>query len=102
MPVNQIRLRQRDNQLLKMLFIYVALNVTCTAPFSVTYVQLHVTLFRLFGLLLNVNFSTSFYAYTLGTPFYQRELKIQTLKSKLRQTNSVHSMRRTTHRTTVI
>jgi hypothetical protein len=97
-----------------MIFIYVALNVTCTVPFAVTYVmlmfqqpnyeQLHATLFRLFSLLLNVNFSTSFYSYTLGTPFYRRELYnlIQIFKSKLRQTNTVHSIRRrTTHRTIV-
>jgi hypothetical protein len=30
--------------------------------------------FCLFGLLLNVNFATSFYAYTLGTSFYRHEL----------------------------
>jgi hypothetical protein len=95
MPVNQVRLRQRDNQLLKMLFIYVALNVICNVPFAVTYVMLmyqqpnyvplDVTLFSVFSLLLNVNYSTSFYAYTLGTPFYRHELYnlIKVIKSKL-------------------
>ncbi len=53
--------------------------------------------------IIECKFFNKFYAYTLGTPFYQCELKIQTLKSKLRQTSSVHSMRRrTTHGTTVI
>jgi len=106
MPVNQVRLRQRDNQLLKMLFIYVALNVICNVPFSVTYVmlmfeqpnyvQIHILLFRLFGLLLNVNFSTSFYAYTLSTPFYRHELYnlIQVFKTKIWQINDVHFIRR--------
>ena len=109
MPVNQARLRQRDNQLLKMLFMYVALNVTCTVPFAVayvmltfqqpTYVPLHVTLFRVFSLLLNVNFATSFYAYTLGTPFYRHELYnlIQSIKIKLWQTNDVQLARRPAH-----
>ncbi len=103
MPINQARLRQRDNQLLKMLFIYVALNVTCNAPFAVTYVilmfqqpnyvPLDITLFSLFSLLLNVNFSASFYAYTLSTPFYRLQLYnlIQDFKGKLRQTNNLHS-----------
>jgi hypothetical protein len=109
MPVNQSRLRQRDNQLLKMLFIYVAFNVICSLPFTFTYVMLmleqpnyvpqHVTLFRLFALLLNVNFSTSFYAYTLGTPFYRHELYnlIGDFKTKLWQINYLHSTHRTTH-----
>jgi hypothetical protein len=104
MPINQTRLRQRDNQLLKMLFIYVAFNVTCTVPFAVTYVmlmfeqpnyvQLHLSLFSTFSLLLNVNFSTSFYAYTLGTPFYRHELYnlIQDIRGKLRHTNNDQSI----------
>jgi hypothetical protein len=84
MPINQTRLRQRDNQLLKMLFLYVAFHLICTIPFSVvllivvyqlsTVSPLIVLLFRLFVLLFNVNFSTSFYIYTLGTPFYRHEL----------------------------
>jgi hypothetical protein len=109
MLVNQARLRPRDNQLIKMLFIYVAFNVTCSLPFTFTYVMLmleqpnyvpeHVILFRLFALLLNVNFSTSFYAYTLGTPFYRHELYnlIQDFKNKLCSTNHIHSIQRTTH-----
>jgi hypothetical protein len=84
MPVNQTRLRQRDNQLLKMLIIYVLTHITCTVPFTVTFVtyvytqaqssQTLLNLFRLFSLLLNVNFAGSFYVYTLGTPFYRHEL----------------------------
>jgi hypothetical protein len=84
MPVNQTRSRQRDNQLLKMLFIYVASHIVCTVPFTVTYVifvfvptgspRLLLNLFRLFSLLFNVNFATSFYIYTLCTPFYRQEL----------------------------
>ncbi|CAF3751805.1 unnamed protein product [Rotaria sordida] len=84
MPINQARLRQRDNQLLKMLFLYVASHLICTIPFSIVLIiavyQLPTpsskitSLFRLFVLLFNVNFSTSFYVYTLGTPLYRREL----------------------------
>jgi hypothetical protein len=84
MPVNQVRLRQRDNQILKMLFIYVLSHLMCTIPFGVILVivvfelpspsPLHILLFRLFVLLFNVSFSTSFYIYTLGTPFYRHEL----------------------------
>ncbi|CAF0812166.1 unnamed protein product [Adineta steineri] len=109
MPVNQARLRQRDNQLLKMLFMYVALNVICNVPFAVTYVlltfeqpkyvALHVSLFRLFSLLINVNFSTSFYVYTLGTPFYRHELYnfIMVIKNKIQQTSGVYAQKRETH-----
>ena len=108
MPANQMRLRQRDGQLLKMLFVYVVLNVTCTVPFAVTYVMLmfqqpryapaHVVLFRLFGLLLNVNFATSFYAYTLGTPYYRQELArlLGDIRTRVRQINDLHSIRRMT------
>jgi hypothetical protein len=84
MPVNQTRIRQRDNQLLKMLFIYVASHIVCTVPFTVTYVifvfipsgytPTLLYLFLIFGLLFNVNFGTSFYIYTLCTPFYRHEL----------------------------
>jgi hypothetical protein len=113
MPVNQARLRQRDNQLLKMLLTYVAANLICTVPFAVTYVllmfeqprylPLHVSLFRLFSLLLNVNFSTSFYAYTLGTPFYRHELYnlIQSIRGKLHPTNNIQVAQRKTHITNI-
>jgi hypothetical protein len=84
MPVNQARLRQRDNQILKMLFIYVGCHLTCTIPFSVLLIiivfqlpapsALNILLCRLFILLFNVSFSTSFYIYKLGTPFYRHEL----------------------------
>ena len=109
MPVNQTRLRQRDNQLLKMLVIYVALNVICNVPFAVTYVMLmlqqpryvsqHVVLFRLFALLLNINFATSFYAYTLGTPFYREELYnlLGDVKNKFRQIHAMQTFRRLTN-----
>ncbi|CAF2157959.1 unnamed protein product [Rotaria magnacalcarata] len=84
MPTNQARLRQRDNQLLKMLFLYVACHLICTIPFSIALVitvyhlptpsAAEMLLFRLFVLVFNINFSTSFYIYTLGTPFYRHEL----------------------------
>jgi hypothetical protein len=84
MPINQTRLRQRDNQLLKMLFVYVACHLICTIPFSITLpivvYQLPtpsptmILLFRLFVLLFSVSFSISFYIYTLCTPFYRHEL----------------------------
>jgi len=84
MPVNQARLRQRDYQLLKMLFLYVASHLICTIPFSVVLLivvyelpqpsDLSILLFRLFVLLFNVSFGASFYIYTLGTPFYRHEL----------------------------
>jgi hypothetical protein len=84
MPVNQTRGRQRDNQLLKMLFIYVISNIICILPFSLTYfIQIYNVqntsalvsiLVQMFILLINVNYATSFYLYTLGTPFYRDEL----------------------------
>ena len=109
MPINRTRSRQRDNQLLKMLFIYVALHVICNAPFAVTYVMLmleqpryvleHVVLFRLFALLLNMNFATSFYTYTLATPFYRHELYnlMLDLKTKFQQIHPMQTVRRTTY-----
>ena len=95
MPVNQLRTRQRDNQLLKMLLLYVICHLILTIPFAVTlllvvYQQANLSaililLFRCFVLLFNVNFSTSFYIYTLGTPFYRQELfsLIDSIKGRL-------------------
>ncbi|CAF0836764.1 unnamed protein product [Adineta steineri] len=84
MPINQARLRQRDNQLLKMLLLYVVFHVITTIPFSTTLLiavyQISSTsptillLYRLSVLLFNTNYSTSFYIYTLSTPFYRQEL----------------------------
>jgi hypothetical protein len=84
MPVNQVRQRQRDNRLLKMLFIYVASNMLCVAPFSITYfitinysgdVTTTVSsLIELFRILVFLAYATSFYMYTLSTPFYRDEL----------------------------
>jgi hypothetical protein len=84
MPINQTRIRQRDNQLLKMLFLYVASHLICTVPFSIvllivvyqlpTVSPTMILLFRLFVLLFNVSFAISFYIYTLCTPFYRHEL----------------------------
>jgi hypothetical protein len=84
MPVNQIRSRQRDYQLLKMLFLYVVSHLICTIPFSVSLLVVvyelptpsatATLLFLLSLLLFNINFATSFYIYTLGTPFYRQEL----------------------------
>jgi hypothetical protein len=84
MPVNQARLRQRDNQLLKMLFIYVTSNIVCISPFSIAFLlqtyysstisPLTNPLIQIFSILVNVTYATSFYMYTLGTPFYRDEL----------------------------
>lgn len=84
MPINQARARQRDNQLLKMLFNYVLTHIVCTVPFTVAFL-IYVfspaqstptlrTVVQLSILLLNVNFATSFYTFTLCTPFYRDEL----------------------------
>lgn len=109
MPVSHTRSRQRDNQLLKMLFIYVALHVIFNVPFAVTYVMLmlqqpnyileHVALFRLFALLLNMNFATSFYTYTLTTPFYRQELYnlIRDFKTKFQDIHPMQTVRRMTY-----
>lgn len=84
MPVNQMRSRQRDTQLLKMLFIYVTWNIICIVPFSVTYFiyiqndnRTSMTmgnLMQIFGTVIHLTYASSFYVYTLGTPFYRDEL----------------------------
>ena len=84
MPINQARSRRRDNQLIKMIVLYVLAHLICTIPFStvllIVVYQLplpspaSISAFRLSILLFNVSFSTSFYIYTLGTPFYRQEL----------------------------
>lgn len=84
MPINQARSRRRDNQLIKMIVLYVLSHLICTIPFStvllIVVYQLpspsyaSILAFRLSILLFNVSFSTSFYIYTLGTPFYRQEL----------------------------
>jgi hypothetical protein len=84
MPVNQTRLRHRDNQLLKMLVIYVTSNIISILPFTITYFlqifsynnlsPLTNSLVQLFTILLDLTYATSFYVYTLGTPFYRDEL----------------------------
>lgn len=84
MPVNQTRLRHRDHQLLKMLFIYVIWDITCLVPFTVTFFRevyafgslapLTTPIVQIFTLLVNVAYATSFYMYTMGTPFYRDEL----------------------------
>jgi len=84
MPVNQARLRHRDNQLIKMLFLYVTSNIVCILPFSVTYfIQIYRyqnqspltnSMVQIFALFTNIAYATSFYVYTLGTPFYRDEL----------------------------
>ena len=84
MPINQARLRHRDAQLLKMLFIYVTSNILCIAPFTITYfLEIYYynnfspftnPLVTIFTLLTNITYATSFYMYTLSTPFYRDEL----------------------------
>ncbi|UJR21669.1 hypothetical protein I4U23_024746 [Adineta vaga] len=100
MPVNQSRLRHRDNQLLKMLFIYVTWNIICTVPFATTYLivirnqdRLSPTLdflFQIFHFLIHLIYATSFYIYTLGTPFYRAELfsLFKTIYRRFQQLNN--------------
>lgn len=95
MPVNQRRIRHRDRQLLKMLFIYVTCNIICIVPFTVAYfIQIYIdnnpspltnTLVGIFTILVNVAYATSFYIYTLGTPFYRDEL-VALVKHVIHQT----------------
>lgn len=104
MPINQTRFRRRDNQLLKMLFLYVASHLICTIPFStlllIAVYQLPspsattILLFRFSILLFNVNFATSFYIYTLGTPFYRNELccLIKDIRNKIRRMMHPHQV----------
>ena len=84
MPVNLACARRRDNQLLRMLSIYVVWNIICIAPFSIVYfIQLQKSddlspladpLVGIFNLLANCTYASSFYIYTLATPFYRAEL----------------------------
>jgi hypothetical protein len=84
MPVNQARLRHRDHQLIKMLFIYVTSNIICILPFSITFFlqtyyhnnpsPLSDPLVQIFTILVTVAYTSSFYVYTLGTPYYRDEL----------------------------
>jgi hypothetical protein len=116
MPVNQVRLRHRDNQLIKMLFIYVISNIVCFFPFTVTYmVQIYYYhnvspfqqyLVKVFTILLDIAYATSFYMYTLGTPFYRDELRglLQTIWQRFhRNENTIINLqpRRNPNSTTV-
>lgn len=85
MPNNQARARQLDHQLLKMLFIYITTNIICILPFTITcFIQIY-TFNNQFPLqaqsvqssvmLASVAYATSFYVYTLATPFYRDEFK---------------------------
>lgn len=75
--------RYRNYQLIKILFLYVITNIICTFPFAIAFL-FHVYRFRngqqisvlvkYTVLLVNLNYCSSFYVYTLGTPLYQREL----------------------------
>ena len=97
MPVNQRRIRHRDRQLLKMLFIYVTCNIICIVPFTIAYfIAIYVhnnpspltnSLVQIFTILVNVAYATSFYIYTLGTPFYRDEL-VALVKHIIRQTQN--------------
>ncbi|CAF1047586.1 unnamed protein product [Rotaria sordida] len=77
------RLRYRDYQLIKVLFLYVTTNILCTLPFAIVFLQYvykynsspQLAIFVKFTVLLgNLNYCSSFYIYTLGTPLYRREL----------------------------
>ncbi|CAF0721005.1 unnamed protein product [Adineta ricciae] len=104
MPVNQARSRQRDNQLLKMLFIYVTWDIICVVPFCVTYFiyirngdrtsAVINTLLEIFGTVIYLIYASSFYVYTLGTPFYRHELcsLLKTVWRRLRPENK-HDLR---------
>ncbi|CAF0785452.1 unnamed protein product [Adineta ricciae] len=104
MPVNQARSRQRDNQLLKMLLIYVTWDIICIVPFSVTYFvyiqngdrtsAIMNTLMEIFGTVIHLIYASSFYVYTLGTPFYRDELfsLLKTVWRRLRPENK-HDLR---------
>lgn len=105
MPMNQARLRRRDNQFIKMIVFYVVSHLICTIPFSAMLLLVvyqlptpsatSILLFRLSVLLFNVSFSTSFYIYTLGTPFYRHELRclIKTVYQKIRQSMIINRIR---------
>jgi hypothetical protein len=75
--------RYRDYQLIKILLLYVTTNIICTLPFAIVFLinvykensdpQLSI-LVKCTILFANLNYCTSFYVYTLGTPLYRREL----------------------------
>ena len=73
----------RHYQLIKILCLYIITNIICTLPFAcliLIHVYYHQSNSRIRSyikysvLLCNVNYSTSFYLYTLHTPIYRREL----------------------------
>ena len=84
MPVNLACARRRDHQLLRMLSIYVAWNILCIAPLSIVYfIQLKKEdqvsplvdpLVGIFNILASFTYASSFYIFTLATPFYRAEL----------------------------
>lgn len=77
--------RYRNYQLIKILFLYVITNIICILPFAIAFLlnvynfqsdlQLSVIV-KCTVLLVNLNYCSSFYVYTLGTPLYRRELII--------------------------
>jgi hypothetical protein len=89
------RRRYRDYQLIKILFLYVTTNIICTLPFALIFLlnvykfnsnpQLLI-LVKCTVLLANLNYCSSFYVYTLGTPLYRRELLnlIRTLRRQFK------------------
>ena len=75
--------RRRDYYLVKLLVLYVATNIICILPFTMVFLfnvyqrrsdSQKLLAIKFSELLLNVNYCTSFYVYTLGTPLYRREL----------------------------
>ena len=83
----------RDYQLIQILLLYVTTNIICIFPFAIVFLlnvyksnsnpQLTILL-KLTVLLTNVNYCSSFYVYTLGTPLYRRELMYFTQACKRR------------------
>ena len=83
--------RRRDYSLIKLSILYVATNIICTLPFTIVFLlnvyQRHSDTQKFMPikfsvLLLNVNYCTSFYVYTLGTPLYRHEL-VRSMKTFL-------------------
>ncbi|CAF0934215.1 unnamed protein product [Rotaria sp. Silwood1] len=81
--ISHKRIHYRDYQLIKILFLYVTTNVLCTLPFALVFLQYvykynsdpQLSIIVKFTVLLaNLNYCSSFYIYTLGTPLYRREL----------------------------
>ncbi|CAF0923800.1 unnamed protein product [Didymodactylos carnosus] len=93
MPVNAVggaRMRQRESQLLKMLFFHVLVNILLVTPFSIAYLmstiyyELYINsifsfIFNTLMLVMYLNYATSFFIYIATTRLYRHEF-IKVLK----------------------